>query len=482
MTTAPRGARLAQLLLLLRTTAPSPLAPSSLGDVCGMAVRGCPLLDDADPVVIAGIGDSGTRAVRSLVHEFGGVAMCARDEGSSSHDATQFRVAGYESQIREFLAISRSLDYNESSLGREAWAATRAVACGGLARYAECMCPRGHVAARARSRAGAGACVLGARVACDSGLWGWKTPKSLYYLPVLDDIFAARAAARPVAAARGVAPSPPPRGVGRAAGVRFVHVVRDGRDVAYGQFNQIGFARQFFGADAVTRRGRARRALRGLGKHRTDSGEGATSRASARAARKKERHGAARRDADADAVVAATVAGGGSALNASGAPAKHAHEAHMNARRARARVRFWSELNVDLFCYGARALAPSGRYFVVRIEDLALRPHALTDAAAVARALGTFAGVAAARDARAIADAVAIFEGHASAFGGGRLAADERAHRLEALGSGGTRALALFGYALGEYGIAARCADLGACGIVAPAARATARCGERDPE
>ena len=34
-----------------------------------------------------------------------------------------------------------------------------------------------------------------ARVACDSGLWGWKTPKSLYYLPVLDDIFAARAAA-----------------------------------------------------------------------------------------------------------------------------------------------------------------------------------------------------------------------------------------------------------------------------------------------
>ena len=126
MTTAPRGARLAQLLLLLRTTAPSPLAPSSLGDVCGMAVRGCPLLDDADPVVIAGIGDSGTRAVRSLVHEFGGVAMCARDEGSSSHDATQFRVAGYESQIREFLAISRSLDYNESSLGREAWAATRA--------------------------------------------------------------------------------------------------------------------------------------------------------------------------------------------------------------------------------------------------------------------------------------------------------------------------------------------------------------------
>ena len=282
----PARARLAQLLLLLRTTAPSPLAPSSLSAVCGMAVRGCPLLDDADPVVIAGIGDSGTRAVRSLVHEFGGVAMCARDESTSSHDATQFRVAGYESQIREFLAISRSLDYNESSLGREAWAATRAVACGGLARYAECMCPRSTGSVRSRGRAGAGACVLGTRVACDSGLWGWKTPKSLYYLPVLDDIFAARAAARP-AVTRRLA-SPPP-GVGRAAGVRFVHVVRDGRDVAYGQFNQIGFARHFFGADAVTRRARARRALRGLGKHLTSSGEAEPSSERARTARKKQR-------------------------------------------------------------------------------------------------------------------------------------------------------------------------------------------------
>lgn len=643
---------------------PLPPAFHPVSEHCAVA-KACPLLD-SDAVIIAGIGDSGTRAVRQLVHEFGGVAMCNRDDSVPSQDAHAFRVPQYEMHIKYLLNLSHTLDYSAApwpaGVGAAEYQAAFTTVCDGLVQYSQCMCGRGNNGGDDGSDGKLRGSRCGARGACDSGLWGWKTPKSLYYLPFYEAIFsspaarlrAARAAfgggvaaatmpkqtkgrtknertkskdtgrgtkvrqLSPAATAtvtRGggwhsrdqhgsgkkksgdrsaAAPGPAVPGslvVGGAAisrGMRFVHVVRDGRDVAYGQLNQIGFAKYFFGlesdlnpsprltarafhetvgsddddgrralgsGDSGTRGdGGGRRALGGCGaargvlndpaaqrqwrsgtraralrtarqpcarrRLRRDPAEMTPEELAAREERRRKRREKHKRDQgkdweEGDGNVTLVGAGGeghkgggGSGGGGSGrlevhltdeqrariwagngkshsdgedAPeqAKADREARKKHGTARNKILFWSSLNADLFCYAARALAPSGRYAVVRIEDLALVPHAQTRPKWVVSQLGDFLGVADKRSLDDVAAAVAIFEGHAGSFGGNKLDESERAKRLDTIGSKGHRALELFGYTREDYGLEKTCEDALVCGVIGGelrTARSLARC------
>ena len=59
----------------------------------------------------------------------------------------------------------------------------------------------------------------------------------------------------------------------------------------------------------------------------------------------------------------------------------------------------------------------------------------------------------------------ALFGGHARSFGGAKLSAHERAHRLAEVGDAAREELELFGYDPDAYGVALECDDARFCGV-----------------
>ena len=113
--------------------------------------------------------------------------------------------------------------------------------------------------------------------------------------------------------------------------------------------------------------------------------------------------------------------------------------------------------------WASRVLAPGGRYFVLRIEDLALAQ----DNRPVLRELARFLNAPA--DEAAVAAAALLFQGHGSSYGGERVDAQDKAARNDKLGASAIEALRTFGYELPEgkgYGLAQAFDDAPACGIV----------------
>jgi hypothetical protein len=130
------------------------------------------------PIVVGATGGSGTRAVCFALAE-AGVHMGRPERLNGAGDAMAFE-PWLDATINPVLEATRSLDYRLADL-------PAALAGGAVRRL------RGIVARHA-----------GSRPATAPG-WGWKNPRSMYLLPVI----------------RAVVPE-----------VRFVHLIRDGRDMA----------------------------------------------------------------------------------------------------------------------------------------------------------------------------------------------------------------------------------------------------------
>ncbi|GAB4181786.1 MAG: sulfotransferase [Thalassobaculales bacterium] len=129
----------------------------------------------AAPVVVGATGGSGTRALHAVLSA-GGVHMGANLNHAG--DAMDFEPF-LDAHVNAVLRRTRSLDYVPAQLPAGERAAMLAELAGAIAAY----------------RAGVPA---GAR-------WGWKNPRSMYVLPLIHAI---------------------------CPGLRFVHVLRDGRDMA----------------------------------------------------------------------------------------------------------------------------------------------------------------------------------------------------------------------------------------------------------
>ena len=99
---------------------------------------------------------------------------------------------------------------------------------------------------------------------------------------------------------------------------------------------------------------------------------------------------------------------------------------------------FWSNINQQVYTYGVSVLGPK-RYFPLRIEDIAL-----FDAEPTVRRLLTFLGIT--RSAKRIKLLVESCKGFEKTYGGGKEQADFWAQLLRNTGSTGAVALSLFGY------------------------------------
>lgn len=156
---------------------------------------GGPGLPGPPPVVIGATGGSGTRAVHRVLGD-AGLFMGARLNGAG--DAMDFEPF-LDDTINPILERTRSLAYRPEDLGSD----LARPAIDGLAL----------IAAR----------YAGDRPAADAA-WGWKNPRSMYVLPLAHAVF--------------------PR-------LRFVHLLRDGRDMALSENqNQLRkHGRALFGED-----------------------------------------------------------------------------------------------------------------------------------------------------------------------------------------------------------------------------------------
>lgn len=128
------------------------------------------------PIVIGGTGGSGTRVVHELL-EAAGIYM-----GSNlniSRDAMDFEPL-LDEIINPVLQTTRSLDYAPGSLSPDLFARAQA----GIRRAV-----KDYLRGKPRS-----------------AHWGWKNPRSMYVLPLIHSVFPA---------------------------LSFIHVVRDGRDMAF---------------------------------------------------------------------------------------------------------------------------------------------------------------------------------------------------------------------------------------------------------
>ena len=149
----------------------------------------------AAPVVIGATGGSGTRALRKVL-EIGGVFM--GDAVNVTGDAMAFEPL-YDQHINAILAATGGLDYR-----------------------AEAVPPPLRRALVDGLRAAANRHLSGSWAA---GMpWGWKTPRAMYLLPLIAEVF--------------------PR-------FHFIHVIRDGRDMATAgnQLQRDKHAAALFGAD-----------------------------------------------------------------------------------------------------------------------------------------------------------------------------------------------------------------------------------------
>ncbi len=147
----------------------------------------------AAPVMIGATGGSGTRAVRNLLAE-AGFFMGVNEQINHAGDAMQFEPS-LDEFINPVLDAAGRLDYALTELPpplrwRVLWALRRSL--------------RAYLRERPRTKLN----------------WGWKNPRSMYLLPFFKQIF---------------------------PGLRFVHLVRDGRDMAVSD-NQAQYRKHFSAA------------------------------------------------------------------------------------------------------------------------------------------------------------------------------------------------------------------------------------------
>ena len=133
----------------------------------------------ASPIIIGATGGSGTRAVRKLL-ESAGIYMGTNVNGAG--DAMDFEPI-LDELINQVVSITRTLDYPLDAL-------PKSLIKEGIGKY------RATVPAYLEARPPH--CIQ----------WGWKNPRSMYLLPFIAAIF--------------------PR-------LRFIHLIRDGRDMALSQ-------------------------------------------------------------------------------------------------------------------------------------------------------------------------------------------------------------------------------------------------------
>jgi hypothetical protein len=133
------------------------------------------LLRDSRPVIVGGTGGSGTRAVQAVLTRAGAFMGVRLNRAGDAMDFEPF----LDDMINRVLVITRSLDYELRDLPT----ALQQELFDGLDRTVERFRSDGPIGAR----------------------WGWKNPRSMYLLPVIYRRF---------------------------PGMSFVHVVRDGRDMA----------------------------------------------------------------------------------------------------------------------------------------------------------------------------------------------------------------------------------------------------------
>lgn len=157
------------------------------GEWCQLPV----VADAAWPTIIGGIGDSGTRGAASLLKDGLNFSMCPGSSGcnKAGDNTVFFKLGG--SEVLQSGSGSIQTDINADPTQT---VATLALLCLGVN---ETM-----------SR------VFDITPGNVPGLWGWKSPRSLYYAPYFYRLF------------RG--------------NFRVIHVIRDGRDVATGE-NQMQF-------------------------------------------------------------------------------------------------------------------------------------------------------------------------------------------------------------------------------------------------
>ena len=144
------------------------------------AVRRAPALArlGPEPVTIGATGGSGTRVVHAVLRA-GGLFMGAPERLNGPGDAMDIEPA-LNAHIDPILTAAGGLDYRMDALPAPVADAARRDLARGIAAFA-----RGAPAGTRR--------------------WGWKNPRGMFVLPAIHDLF---------------------------PGMRFVHLVRDGRDMA----------------------------------------------------------------------------------------------------------------------------------------------------------------------------------------------------------------------------------------------------------
>ena len=217
--------------------ASSSAANASAPTRCAVPVGG------AGAVVVGGVGDSGTRGVEAAVHGPLGVDACVVSKwrlfSLKSQDSAVFQPTNFVSLMKAAAAAAAPpLDYSAAAADRwglaDKWDHAMWRTCFAVNVTLECLSGQsaGDGYWRVAPERGRSA-LRGA--AASSYLWGWKLPQSIYQLPLYDALFGDRWRGSP--ASRGF------RGLRVYAGARrrVVHVVRDGRDVAFGDNqNQFG--------------------------------------------------------------------------------------------------------------------------------------------------------------------------------------------------------------------------------------------------
>ena len=125
-----------------------------------------------------------------------------------------------------------------------------------------------------------------------------------------------------------------------------------------------------------------------------------------------------------------------------------------NASAIASTITFWSSVNLQAYSWARAHLGPE-RYFVIRVEDLVLGPHASRVEATrrIANFLGLPAGV---RTDAHLVNATALLAGHEHSYGGARFNASTRANLLQLVGSAGHAALEFFGYQPSDWGTSGR--------------------------
>ena len=187
---------------------PAHVDPASERDVSRLLSRMDELGTVQGPIVIGGIGDSGTRGARSVVMHLGGTQMLAAQDVNPLSKDSQIFMARYA--VRDLrnrtehkgpagfynpgIKGAHSLDYNASSMSASKWSMGRQFVAQMVLKSMETS----H-----------GLREPGARL----DPWGFKHPRTALVLPLLHSVLGER--------------------------FKFIHVLRDGKDVAMGDNNRL---------------------------------------------------------------------------------------------------------------------------------------------------------------------------------------------------------------------------------------------------